>query len=358
MDVCSLAAQAVAECLGSTAPPAKPALPTLAQTVSPHIGDPRPASQPRPMASAPTPALAVPAPVPVTPATASALHPAPLQAAVPATRSPEIAPIMPELSPNHTARVLPQFAPSVPPPPSPQPPRPTLRPTTGAQLYHQRLAALRSGRQHTRIAPHSYADHWANAPGQPTHQQWQRLLAREAEVMANSQGRNRLTIMVGDSLTLWLPPDQLPRNQFWLNQSISGETTTHIRQRISYFAAARPTTIHLMAGINDLRQGATDREVVGSINSLVRQLRQQHPQAEIKVHSILPTRLASLPSDRIARINRHIAAIARQQGAIFLDLQASFSDPQGLLRRDYTTDGLHLSHRGYAQWQAAFLGYF
>jgi len=356
MDVCSLAAQAVAQCVGSAAPPTEPTLSTITQAGQPRSGDQRPAAQPRPMGSAPTPTLADPGPVAAAPTPASALDPAPLQATASVAGAPETATIMPKLSPHHAARVLPQVNPAA--PPAARPSRPTLRPTTGAQLYHQRLAALRSGRQYTRIAPHSYADHWAQVQGQPTHQQWQQLLAREAAVMAASQGRNRLTIMVGDSLTLWLPPDQLPRDQFWLNQSISGETTAHIRQRIGYFAAARPTTIHLMAGINDLRAGATDREVVGNINSLVRQLRQQHPQADINVHSILPTRLANLPSDRIARINRHIAAIARQQGATFLDLQASFSDPQGLLRRDYTTDGLHLSHRGYAQWQAAFVGLF
>ena len=71
------------------------------------------------------------------------------------------------------------------------------------------------------------------------------------------------------------------------------------------------------------------------------------------MYSILPTRLASLSSDRIRTLNQHIAYIARQQGAEFSDLQTSFADSQGLLRRDLTTDGLHLSPQGYEVWQSA-----
>ena len=283
-------------------------------------------------------------------------------------------PLHPEETPSPRPRLPPRSAvPNPPPrampaaltpqisrlaPPTPQPAWATQpRPTNGSQMYRFRQAALGAGQLFTRTPPQRYVNQWQGDGESPTHSQWRSLLAREAAVMAHAQGPNRLTLVIGDSLALWLPADTLPQNRFWLNQSISGETTHQIRQRLPDFAGTRPDTIHLMAGINDLRQGATDGDVVQNINQILLHLRQQHPQARVILHSILPTRLESLPRDRIALINRHLAYVANQRGADFLDLQATFTDDQGQLRRELTTDGLHLSRQGYAIWQAALLSY-
>lgn len=229
------------------------------------------------------------------------------------------------------------------------------RPTNGGQLYRFRQATLGAGEIFTRAQPHRYINQWQQEAESPTHQQWQQLLAREATIMAAAQGQNRLTIILGDSLALWLPSEYLPHHRFWLNQSISGETTGNMLQRLHYFANTRPDTIHLMAGINDLRNGATDGDVVHNISQMLLQLRRQHPQAKVVVHSILPTRLDNLPRDRIAQLNQYLAYVAHQRGAEFLDLQPTFADQQGQLRRELTTDGLHLSPSGYELWQAAMV---
>jgi lysophospholipase L1-like esterase len=230
------------------------------------------------------------------------------------------------------------------------------RPASGDQLFAFRLAALRAGEMYTRASPQRYQNQWQRAVSGITYGQWKALLAQEAAVMAQAQGNNRLTILVGDSLSLWLPMEQLPRSRFWLNQSISGETTGQILTRLDYFRATRPDQIHVMAGINDLKNGASDAELVRNTQQILARLRQQHPQAQIMIYSILPTRLDNLPSDRIRQMNEYIAYVARQQGANFVDLQTTFADPQGLLRTDLTTDGLHLSRQGYEVWQTALVG--
>jgi lysophospholipase L1-like esterase len=175
--------------------------------------------------------------------------------------------------------------------------------------------------------------------------------------MARIQGQRSLTVVVGDSLALWLPLDELPPSQLWLNQSISGETTAQMLQRLHYFAATRPRAIHIMAGINDLKNGATEADVVDNFYQIITRLKQQHPQARLVVYSILPTRLRELPSDRIQSVNRQLATLAEGQGATFVDLHPSFSDGQGQLRPELTTDGLHLSAQGYALWRAALVSH-
>lgn len=225
------------------------------------------------------------------------------------------------------------------------------RPHSGSQLYQQRWAALRAGQLFTRIAPNSFRDQWQQAAAQPTYQQWRALLAQESKAIQAGQGQNRLTVVVGDSLSLWLPSDMLPRDRFWLNQGISGDTTAGILNRLHFFADTRPTTIHVMAGINDLKNGASDIQVVSNIKDITARLQQQHPQAQIVVHSILPTRWPQLSGDRIRNVNRYLAYTVQQQGAEFLDLQSDFADDQGSLRTDLTSDGLHLNPQGYRLWQ-------
>jgi len=227
------------------------------------------------------------------------------------------------------------------------------RPISGSQLYQQRLAALRSGRLYTRLPASSYTAAWRNATAQPTYEQWVNLLAAESRAIARGQGANRLTVLVGDSLYLWYPPERMTNDRLWLNQGISGDTTAGVLRRLSAFAQTRPDRIQVMVGINDLRRGASDAEILLNLQQIMRQLRATHPQAQIVVQSILPTRLASLPSLRIHRLNAHIAAIAQQEGVSFLDLQRSFADATGNLRPELTTDGLHLSTNGYAVWQQA-----
>jgi len=228
-------------------------------------------------------------------------------------------------------------------------------PTSGPQLYRQRQMALQAGRLYTRLAPDQFADQWRSASRQPTYQDWQALLAQEARAAAAGQGQNRLDIMLGDSFGLWLPPDTLPRDRLWLNQSISGDTTAHILRRLTAFRNTRPTTIHLLAGANDLKTGVPEAQIVSNLRQTIQRLRQQHPGVRVIVYSVLPTRHADITNDRVRSLNAQLVGMARQSGAEYRDVHRFFQDQWGHLRADLTTDGLHLNARGYAVWQQAML---
>ncbi|MBW4472324.1 MAG: lysophospholipase [Stenomitos rutilans HA7619-LM2] len=225
-------------------------------------------------------------------------------------------------------------------------------PRSGSQLYWQRVAALRSGKLYTRLPIDSFYEIWSRATRNPTDAQWRRLLALEAKAATRGQGNRRLSVMVGDSLSLWFPSDRLPSGQLWLNQAISGETTQAILHRLPTFSIARPQAIYVMAGVNDLKQGATDNDILWNLRQIVRRLRQTHPGARIVLQSILPTRTTMVPGNRIGWLNQRLAAIAQEDGVTFLDLYTQFTDEEGNLRPELTTDGLHLNANGYAAWQA------
>ncbi len=224
---------------------------------------------------------------------------------------------------------------------------------SGSQLYHKRLVALKTGQTSKRVDEDSWRSLWESGKKhQLTYEDWKALLALEARAIAQDQGANRLNILVGDSLSLWFPQGKLPSGKLWLNQGISGDTSGGVFKRLSAFSATHPDVIYVMAGINDLRKGMSDQVILLNHRQIIRSLRQTHPKAEIMIQSILPTRLEKISNNRIRHINAQLALIAKQEKANYLDIYNWFTDFEGNLRVDLTTDGLHLSQEGYDVWRA------
>lgn len=235
----------------------------------------------------------------------------------------------------------------------PPAPRVSARPASGGQLYYQRLAALQAGRLYTRLPADSFRRYWQSVTARPTYQQWLRLLAQEAGAAGRGQGNNHLSVLLGDSLSLWVPQEGLSNDRLWLNQGISGDTTAGVLKRLSVLNQTQPDTIYVMVGINDLRRGYSDRTILTNLYQIAAQLRRQHPRSRIVMQSILPTRYDAIPTHRIDRLNQQLAAIAQHTGTEYLDLTRFFRDEAGVLRLDLTTDGLHLNPSGYRVWQLA-----
>lgn len=203
---------------------------------------------------------------------------------------------------------------------------------------------------------------------QLNYDQWVDLLAQEAQVVAQHQPQ-QLTILLGDSISLWFPQDLLLPHRTWLNQGISGETSTGLRKRLALLDQTDPQTILLMIGINDLLRGEADEVILRNHRQIVHYLKQAHPTTEIVVQSILPhagtdatwegrDRLLTISNQRILELNQRLAAIAQEEGGEFLDLYPLFVDAQGNLPMSLSTDGLHLNTNGYLVWCTGLRMYF
>ncbi|WP_066375979.1 MULTISPECIES: SGNH/GDSL hydrolase family protein [unclassified Anabaena] len=236
--------------------------------------------------------------------------------------------------------------------PSSQPTNQSL--TSGNQLYYQRLAALKTGQIYTRTdIERGKLPRDSGRKRQLTYEDWKSLLVLEGKAIAQGQGKNRLSILVGDSLSLWFPTEKLPTGKLWLNQGISGDTSSGIARRLAAFAKTRPDAIYIMAGINDLRKGTSDEVILRNYRRILRSLRQTHPKTQIFVQSILPTDISTISNSRIRHLNQRISEIAQQEGANYLNIHHWFTNADGNLRSDLTTDGLHLSQDGYDVWRFA-----
>jgi len=187
-----------------------------------------------------------------------------------------------------------------------------------------------------------------------TYQQWVTQLGREAEAAAANRP-SRLSVLAGDSLSMWFPTKLLPVDRIWLNQGISGETSVGLLKRLQLFDRTVPDTVFVMIGINDLLRGASDEGILDNQRQIIRDLRWAHPKAEVVVQSILPhsDRLLAIPNSRIRAINRRLKEIATSENVLYLDLYPLFADVDGNLPTELSTDGLHLNDQGYLVWRSA-----
>jgi lysophospholipase L1-like esterase len=198
-----------------------------------------------------------------------------------------------------------------------------------------------------------------------SYQDWLDILQREATEIAESQP-SRLYVLAGDSISQWFPKALLPPQATWLNQSISGEGSKGLYDRLTFLDDTKPEKIFVMIGINDLIRGMDDDTLLEQQRRIIKDILWIHPDVEVVVQSILPhgdqnttwegkAKLERVSNDRIRSLNERLAAIAEYEGATFLDLFDLFETESGQLRPELSTDGLHLNEQGYLVWRTALM---
>jgi lysophospholipase L1-like esterase len=199
---------------------------------------------------------------------------------------------------------------------------------------------------------------------QYTYEQWLEVLGKEAGAMAKAKPEH-LTVLLGDSLSLWFPSEMLPSDRVWLNQGVSGENSAGLLKRLKLLDEVQPETIVVMVGINDLIKGTPDEQILDNYRQIIKTLREKHPKTALVVQSVLPhggnrvgtidrEQVLQLSNERIYQFNQKLSGLTAETEVHFLNLHPLFTDADGLMQADLSTDGLHLKRQGYFVWRSAF----
>jgi lysophospholipase L1-like esterase len=199
---------------------------------------------------------------------------------------------------------------------------------------------------------------------QYTYGQWLEVLGKEAGAMAKTKPEH-LTVLLGDSLSLWFPSEMLPSDRVWLNQGVSGENSAGLLKRLKLLDEVQPETIVVMVGINDLIKGTPDEQILDNYRQIIKTLREKHPKTALVVQSVLPhggnrvgtidrEQVLQLSNERIYQFNQKLSGLTAETEVHFLNLHPLFTDADGLMQADLSTDGLHLKRQGYFVWRSAF----
>ncbi|HNO79877.1 MAG TPA: SGNH/GDSL hydrolase family protein [Phycisphaerae bacterium] len=153
----------------------------------------------------------------------------------------------------------------------------------------------------------------------------------------------------------WLPRWTIVNRGISSDRIGIGERGILHRLDCSVFDCA-PSVIVLQNGANDIgelwRNGTpTIDEIEACYRKVVETIRERLPDVPFIIAGVKPTRdkyagLVPLLKDFNARLPK----IASDNGCSFVDVYDELTDDEGMLAKEYSRDGLHLTDAGYAIW--------
>lgn len=166
-------------------------------------------------------------------------------------------------------------------------------------------------------------------------------------------------VMLGNSLTEnggdW--GKRLGRKHV-VNRGIIGDEVMGVYRRLHQILPGQPRELFLMIGINDVSHDLTADSITHLIRLTVERIRRESPQTRLHLQSLLPInesfgryRLLTGKTELVPEINARLKELAHEQQIDFIDLFPLFTEKgTHTLRKDLTTDGLHLNEKGYKIW--------
>jgi lysophospholipase L1-like esterase len=181
---------------------------------------------------------------------------------------------------------------------------------------------------------------------------------------AGISGEARVVFM-GDSITdMWAQPrfgGFFPGKPY-IDRGISGQTTPQMLVRFRPdVIALKPQVVVILAGTNDLagNTGPMTLEAIEDNLTSMAELAQAN-RIHVVLASVLPVSnyghdgqgnpvdmRTRRPPEKILELNGWIKRYAADKGYVYLDFFSAMVDPQGLLKKDLSDDGLHPNAQGY-----------
>ncbi|MDD8017314.1 MAG: GDSL-type esterase/lipase family protein [Bacteroidota bacterium] len=159
-------------------------------------------------------------------------------------------------------------------------------------------------------------------------------------------------VMFGNSITaggLW---NELLGRERVVNRGIGSDNTVGMLHRMQYVYNLKPKLCFIMAGINDIYADEPIEKIFSNYIQIIDTL-QAHkiiPVIQSTLHVNPKWKRAEQKNPEITQLNFLLADYARTHSVEFLDLNVLLSS-NGILRDEYTTDGVHLTASAYAQWR-------
>lgn len=178
-----------------------------------------------------------------------------------------------------------------------------------------------------------------------------RMADTRKSVFAVSRPVDGGVVFLGDSLvemgewSEWLPGRVY-------NRGVGGDSVRGVLDRLASVTAMRPAAIVLLIGTNDL--GHPAEYIVSRIGVIVSRVQSESPGTMLYLTSLPPTGPDNWRSaERIHEVNTGLADLCDGNRVVLVDLHRAVEDSNGMLRADYTFDGLHLNGEAYKAWIAA-----
>lgn len=166
-------------------------------------------------------------------------------------------------------------------------------------------------------------------------------------------------VMLGNSLTEfggdW---NKLLNARQIRNRGIAGDVAMGIYNRLGKILSGKPKAIFLLVGANDVSHNLTPQQVFARCKKVIDKIRTDAPEVKLYVQSLLPInesfgkwKLLEGKTDDFPQINKLLREYCEEKNITYIDLFSKFvRHGTNELRKELTSDGLHLSPIGYKVW--------
>jgi len=189
-------------------------------------------------------------------------------------------------------------------------------------------------------------------------QDWPNLKKyQEANAQLKDMGTDEeRVVFMGNSITEgWSQANpSFFENKSYINRGIGGQTTPQMVLRFRQdVIALGPKIVIILAGTNDIAGNTgpmTLEQIQGNIHSMV-QLAKAHEIIPV-VCSVLPAydypwRPGLSPNIKIPKLNEMLKTLCVEEKVFYLDYFSKMADNRNGLPKEYTTDEVHLTPKGY-----------
>ncbi|BDB09512.1 SGNH/GDSL hydrolase family protein [Streptococcus toyakuensis] len=199
------------------------------------------------------------------------------------------------------------------------------------------------------------------------------LLKEQEKIQTKYRHLNQVSVLepdilfIGDSIVEYYPLQELfGTSKTIVNRGIRGYQTGLLLENLdAHLYGGAVDKIVLLIGTNDIGKDVPVNEALNNLEAIIQSIARDYPLTEIKLLSILPVNEGEKykqtvyirTNEKIREWNQAYEALASAYMQVdFVPVYDSLTDTEGQLKKDYTTDGLHLSVAGYQVLSEALKG--
>lgn len=199
------------------------------------------------------------------------------------------------------------------------------------------------------------------------------LLKEQEKIQTKYRELNQVSVLepdiifIGDSIVEYYPLQELFGDAMTIvNRGIRGYQTRLLLENLdAHLYGDAVDQIVLLIGTNDIGKDVSMNETLDNLERVIQSIAREYPLSQIKLLSILPVNEGEKykqtvyirTNEKIREWNQAYEALASAYMQVdFVPVYDSLTDTEGQLKKDYTTDGLHLSVAGYQVLSEALKG--
>ena len=190
------------------------------------------------------------------------------------------------------------------------------------------------------------------------------LLKEQAKIQTKYRELNQISVLepdmifIGDSIVEYYPlPELFGTAKTIVNRGIRGYQTRLLLENLdAHLYGDAVDQIVLLIGTNDIGKDVPMNGALDNLERVIQSIVRDYPLSQIKLVSILPVNEGKeykqtvyiRTNEKIREWNQAFETLAFAYMQVdFVPIYDSLTDSEGQLKKDYTTDGLHLSVAGY-----------